>query len=612
MRRPGSAGIGFEASTRLFVLLLVVFLLLVDVGLQYALSRLENVMVDEFDRRLLVSSVMVKERLEVSSLRALLQGKGGEEPARLLRKNLRSAALRGRLLRVTIIDKEYRVLLDSRIIEHPATVKLVEEDFPDLDPVWSGEDLFANVKSEGPLWTRYLFSPLSDGQKVYAVLAIGSDFSLHRRLLRMARSYMVVRILGMVSVVGVALFFVVSVLRPFRRLKETAEVIRHEAEGEEDSEFIISTFQRVIEDLRKKEAELGRLYAEQKSKAESLEEYNRYILSSMSGGVISADSSGSLVTFNRAAGEMLGIETEGAVGRPYEKVLPHRTLTEMLKGALNSGRIRKDVEIEVARGNVQSTLRVSSSVLRGTRGEVLGAALLLTDITELKRLQENILLKEKLASLGEMSAGIAHQFKNSVGSIIGFANLLKKKGSSIQTIDKIVKESMMLNDVVESFLSFARPAEVNPSVVDLGALIEEILEPLHEEMRNKGIDRNVSFGASSLNIVGDAVLLKQAFANLLRNGIDAMPDGGSLSIDSVQNGQMAVVKIRDTGRGIPKEKISQVFTPFFSLTQGGVGLGLPIAYKIITSHRGSIEIESEEGVGTTVTVHLPKEEGVNG
>ena len=610
--RPRSGQIGFETSTRLFVLLLVVFLLLIDIGLYYTLSRLENVMVDEFDRRLLVSSAMVKGRLEISSLKAFVRGKDGGEPARIIRNKLRSAALAGRLLRATVIDREYRILLDSSTIEHPATVRLVEEDFPDLEPVWSGEDLFANVKGEGPLWTRYLFSPLSDGQKVYAVLAVGSDFSLHRRLLRMARSYMLVRLLGMISVAGVALFFVVSVLRPFRRLKETAEVIRREAEGEEDSEFIISTFQRVIEDLRKKEAELGRLYAEQKSKAESLEEYNKYILSSMSGGVISADSDGNLVTFNRAAGEMLGIETEGSVGRPHLAVLPQRTLTEMLKGALKNGRIRKDVEIEVARGDVESTLRVSSSVLRGTREEVLGAALLLTDITELKRLQENILLKEKLASLGEMSAGIAHQFKNSLGSIIGFATLLRKKGSSIQTIDKIVKESMMLNDVVESFLSFASPAEVNPSVVDLKVLIEETLEPLHEEMSNKGIDKNVSFDKGSLNIVGDAVLLRQAFANLFRNGIDAMPDGGSLGIDSFQNRQTAVVKIRDTGRGIPKDKIAQVFTPFFSLTEGGVGLGLPIAHKIISSHRGSIEIESDEGTGTTVTVRIPKEEGVDG
>ena len=610
--RPSSGRIGFEASTRFFVLLLVVFLLLIDIGLYYTLSRFENVMVDEFDRRLLVSSAIVNGRLEISSLKALVQGNDGEELARLLRNNLRGAALAGRLLRATIIDKEYRILLDSRMIEHPATLRLVEEDFPDLDPVWSGEDLFANVKGEGPLWTRYLFSPLSEGQEVYAVLAVGSDFSLHSRLLRMARNYMLVRLVSMVSVLGVALFFVVSVLRPFRRLKKTAEVIRREADGEEDGEFIISTFERVIEDLRKKEAELGRLYAEQKSKAESLEEYNIYILSSMSGGVISADSDGNLVTFNRAAGEMLGIETGGTVGRPLAVVLSHQTLTEMLKGALSSGRIRKDVEIEVVRGKVESTLRVSSSVLRGTRGEVLGAALLLTDITELKRLQKNILLKEKLASLGEMSAGIAHQFKNSVGSIIGFANLLRKKGSSIQTIDKIVKESMMLNDVVESFLSFASPAEVNPSVVDLKVLIEETLEPLDEEMSNKGIDRNVSFEEGSLSIVGDAVLLRQAFANLLRNGIDAMPDGGSLSIDSAQNRQTAVVKIRDTGRGIPKEKIPQVFTPFFSLTQGGVGLGLPIAHKIITSHRGSIEIESEEGAGTTVTVRIPKEEVVDG
>lgn len=607
MRRKASR-IGLEAGTKLFVLLLVVFLLLADIGLYYAFSRLEDTIIDEFDRRLLVSSEMVEERIDLKLVRAVVEGKDVVQNAKRLRRVLRAATLSGRLLRSMIISKQSRILVDSRTIEQPGSVGLAEEGFPDLGQVWSGEELFVNVKGEGPLCTRYLLIPLSDGKEIYCALAVGSDFSLHRRLLRMTSNYILIRLVGLASVVGVALLFAVSVLRPFRRLKETAEVVRHEAEGEEDSEFIISTFQRVIEELKRKEAELERLYAEQKDRAETLEEYNRYILSSMSGGVVSADSKGCIVTFNKAAGEMLNVDSQKAVGKEYASVLRHPALKRMMEDALERGATQRGMEVQLAGEKGGGTLSVSSSVLKGVDEEVVGAALLLTDITELKILQEEIVFKEKLASLGEMSAGIAHQFKNSIGSIIGFANLLKKKGASISTIDRILKESMILNDVVNSFLSFAKPLKVLPSRVDLKPLIEDTLEPLEKEMEAKGIDSSITFPRGSLSITGDPVLLKQAFTNLFRNSIDAMREGGVLSVEVIQDWERASVKIRDTGCGIPQDELSRVFTPFFSLTEGGVGLGLPIAHRIVTSHEGSIDIESEEGVGTTVTVHLPMED----
>ncbi|MFQ5906233.1 MAG: PAS domain-containing sensor histidine kinase, partial [bacterium] len=530
MRRKASR-IGLEAGTKLFVLLLVVFLLLADIGLYYAFSRLEDTIIDEFDRRLLVSSEMVEERIDLKLVRAVVEGKDVVQNAKRLRRVLRAATLSGRLLRSMIISKQSRILVDSRTIEQPGSVGLAEEGFPDLGQVWSGEELFVNVKGEGPLCTRYLLIPLSDGKEIYCALAVGSDFSLHRRLLRMTSNYILIRLVGLASVVGVALLFAVSVLRPFRRLKETAEVVRHEAEGEEDSEFIISTFQRVIEELKRKEAELERLYAEQKDRAETLEEYNRYILSSMSGGVVSADSKGCIVTFNKAAGEMLNVDSQKAVGKEYASVLRHPALKRMMKDALKRGATQRGMEVQLAGEKGGATLSVSSSVLKGVDEEVVGAALLLTDITELKILQEEIVFKEKLASLGEMSAGIAHQFKNSIGSIIGFANLLKKKGASISTIDRILKESMILNDVVNSFLSFAKPLKVLPSRVDLKPLIEDTLEPLEKEMEAKGIDSSITFPRGSLSITGDPVLLKQAFTNLFRNSIDAMREGGVLSVE---------------------------------------------------------------------------------
>ncbi len=601
--------IGLESGIRFFVPLLVVFLLLADTGLYYAFSRFRDLLVDEFDKRLLTGVRLVRSRLELDALRDFVRTPDDPQHAKVTRQALRTAAGEGGFSSTMIIGRDLEVLADSRLMESPGAVNLGDGAL-DLAPVWAGDELFLNVKGEDNLWTRYVFVPLRDGQKVFCALAVGSDFSLQTRLSDVMETYMLMRMVLLASLVGAVLLFVVSVLRPFRRLKRTAEVVARGSGDEEDSEFIISTFQSVIEELRKKETELHKLLSEQRNRAESLEEYNEYILSSMSGGLVSTDSKGIVTTCNRAAGEMLGKAPEQVLNRRYETAVGHPALTQMIDDALRKGLTRVGAEVVVHGEEGESCLSVSSSVIRGEGGELVGAALLLTDVTELKKLQETVLTREKLASLGEMSAGIAHQFRNSLGSVIGYASLLKKKGEGGSTIDKILKESMILNDVVESFLSFAKPVKVLPSQVDLRSLIEESLESLSEEMVRRGIEKAVSFEEEDFKIVGDPVLLKQALTNILMNSMDAMPHGGSLRVESRRDGDVARVRIVDTGGGIPQEMLSHVFTPFFSLTEGGVGLGLPIAHRIITSHGGRIDIESESGAGTTVTVRLPlKEEG---
>jgi PAS domain S-box-containing protein len=600
--------IGLESGVKFFVPLLVVFLLLADTGLYYAFTRLQDLVVDEFDKRLLTGVRLVRNQLDPGALVELVKTPENTQNVKAVRQVLRNATGEGGFLSAMIIGPNLELLADSKGMESPGTV-ILDGGILDLTPVWAGDELFLSLRGEDNLWTRYVFVPVKEGQKVFCVLAVGSDFSLQTRLSGIKR-YMLMRMVLLVSLVGAVLLFVVSVLRPFRRLKRTAEVVARESGDEEDSEFIITTFQTVIEELRRKETELQRLLSVQRDRAESLEEYNEYILSSMSGGLVSADPKGIVTAFNRAAGDMLGKVPGEVLNRQYEVALGHPALAQMIDDALRRGLTRIGAEVAVHGESGESYLSVSSSVIRGETGKVVGAALLLTDVTELKKLQEAVLIREKLASLGEMSAGIAHQFRNSLGSVIGYASLLKRRGEGGSTVDKILKESMILNDVVESFLSFAKPVKVLPSKLDLRSVVDEGLEPLSEEMARKGIEKTISFEEGDYCIVGDPVLLKQALTNVFMNSMDAMPDGGSLRVESERNGDTVTVKITDTGGGIPKEKLSHVFTPFFSLTEGGVGLGLPIAHRIITSHGGRIDIESESGVGTTVTVRLPlKEEG---
>jgi PAS domain S-box-containing protein len=606
MKLPRRTGmVGLESGVKLFVPLLVVFLVLADIGLYYVFSRLEDTVMDGFDRGLLAASRMVDSRLELPSLKAFVDGRRGPEYARGLRTTLMTAAVEGRLLGAMVVDQHQEVLIDSRTADPGGAVLSGEAGAIDLDDVWSGEEVFVTVRSDDGLWTRYVFTPLSVSGQVFAALAVGSDFSLHYRLLRATNAYLLVRLVFLVFLVGAVLLFVVSVLRPFQKLKRTALVVRSESGDEEDSEFIISTFQKVVADLREKEAELKELLAEQRTRAESLEEYNEYILSNMSGGLVCADMKGMVTTFNRAAGEILGIRPAAALKIAYSRVLTEPVLADMVKDTLERGETRRGLEMALHSEKGEVWLSVSSSLLKSDDGDVVGAALLLTDITELKRLQENMLLREKLASLGEMSAGIAHQFRNSLGSIIGYATLLKKKHDSISTIDKILKESKILNDMVESFLNFARPVKLQLSSVDPRALVGEVLDATSDDMEKNGISVSSSLKHGRVNIAGDPLLLKQALVNVFRNSMDAMQSGGSLKVESGANPRAVILKITDTGRGIPADQVSHIFTPFFSLTEGGVGLGLPIAHRIITSHDGTIEVESQLGVGTTITISLP-------
>jgi len=597
--------VGLGSGVKLFVPLLVIFLVLADIGLYYVFSRLEDTVVDGFDRSLLAASRLVASRLDLSAVEDFSGKRTGPEYARALRKTLMTACVEARLLGAMIVSRDMEVLLDSRAIDRSGATLTAAAGFSGLEDVWDGEEVFITVRSEDGFWTRYAFVPLAVSDRVSVALAVGSDFSLHHRLLKATQAYMLVRLVFLIALVGAVLLFVVSVLKPFERLKRTALVVRGESEDEEDSEFIISTFQKVVVDLREKESELQGLLAEQRIKAEDLEEYNEYILSNMPGGLVSTDREGLITNFNRAASEMLGISAQAAVGSAFGEVLNVPLLAGMMKDALGTGETSTGVEIAVPGEKGDAHLSVSSSLLRRDDGDVIGAALVFTDITELKRLQENVLVRQKLASLGEMSAGIAHQFRNSLGSIIGYASLLKKKGSGISTIDKILKESKIFSYLVESFLNFARPVRIQPSAVDLGSLVIDTLEPLRQEMAEGGVELDSVFRQDDVNVAGDPVLLKQALSNLFRNSLDAMRTGGSLRIELDTDGETATLKITDTGRGIPSDQLSHIFTPFFSLTEGGVGLGLPIAHRIITSHGGAIDVKSRPGLGTTVTVSLP-------
>ena len=223
--------------------------------------------------------------------------------------------------------------------------------------------------------------------------------------------------------------------------------------------------------------------------------------------------------------------------------------------------------------------------------------------------EEQLRRADRLSALGELSAGMAHEIRNPLGSIKGAVEIIKDdytpEEAKYEFIQILLKETDRLNHIVQEFLGFARPKNPEFQFVDLNEALQSVLTLVGQEARKAGVviekKLDASIGKRSL----DAGLLKQAFLNLVLNGIQAMPGGGVLTIESSLGSDSIDVKIADTGTGISEENRKKLFSPFFTTKKSGTGLGLAITYRIIENHRGKIDVASRPGAGTTFTVKLP-------
>jgi signal transduction histidine kinase len=223
--------------------------------------------------------------------------------------------------------------------------------------------------------------------------------------------------------------------------------------------------------------------------------------------------------------------------------------------------------------------------------------------------EEQLRRADRLSALGQLSASMAHEIRNPLGSIKGAAEILKddysRDDSKFEFVQILIKETDRLNRIVQEFLGFARPKQPEFQQADINDAVESVLTLTAQEARKARVtvERRLDprVGLRSL----DAGLLKQALLNLVLNAIQAMPSGGVLTVESGLAGGEMVVRVSDTGTGIPEENRKKLFTPFFTTKKNGTGLGLAITYRIIENHRGTIDVASEPGKGTTFTVRIP-------
>ncbi|MEP6570685.1 MAG: ATP-binding protein [Acidobacteriota bacterium] len=431
------------------------------------------------------------------------------------------------------------------------------------------------------------------------------------------------------------LFFLRWVFRPYRQLvgeAEKATVQSKTPKSRDEAEFVLETFQSVVAQLQEQRKALEQLSHQASQRADSAERFSERIVASVPSALIAFDGAGNSMVINAPGRALLEIDNN-SLGQPVSEVLHNvPQLAEMVQDCLRSGMVYRREEIETTTA-AQTPRRLGATVapieLMSDRGP-RGALCLLTDITEVTQLREQVALKKNLESLGEMSAGLAHEFKNAIATLHGYVQLMQSLDLGEEagsTAASLLKEVRNLSDMVNSFLNFARPQPLEVDEVNLDELIADCaieLAPLFKqtevelqitriaEVSPAAGNTSDNSNGNSLRIRADERMLRQALLNLIRNAAEAIPGTQTnrrvelhSSANRTGNQSWVVVEIKDTGEGIPAADLQRIFIPFFTTKATGHGVGLALAHRVITQHGGTLTAANCKDGGAVFTLRLP-------
>ncbi len=374
--------------------------------------------------------------------------------------------------------------------------------------------------------------------------------------------------------------------------------------GGSDTALLSAALQEALTKLKAQERATA-------ARAEASERLSGEIISSLTAGLLVVGLNGEIRILNPAGRRTLDLADALSPG-DYERSLRVRPLLVIINECLETGTaiVRRPVTLPgLARGTTY--LGVTVSPLFDEQTSLLGAICLFTDLTAVKDLEEQLRLKESLAAVGELTAGIAHEFRNGLATIHGYSKLFDLQAlpaSYRPYVEGIRAEAESLGQVVTNFLNFARPAQLTLSRVELGGICERAADEIRADARALGGEVEVrgEFGA----VEGDDVLLRQAFSNLLRNAIEACAGASVVpavvirsEIDLVQ--KLSRIAVNDNGPGIEVASRERIFRPFFTSKRSGTGLGLALVQKIIVFHNGRVSVATSPQGGASLQITLP-------
>lgn len=328
------------------------------------------------------------------------------------------------------------------------------------------------------------------------------------------------------------------------------------------------------------------------------------IVRSLSSGLITTTVDGTVLTANQAAGDILRTSPAALAGRSIETIMPG--LTSLLSHG--NGELRR-ADLTVPTADDERTIGVTVSPLRNVRDETVGCVINFQDLTELKRLEMHARRTERMATVGQLAAGVAHEIRNPMAAISGSIELLKQ---SPQTSDDdralmsiVHREVSRLNVLIGDLLDYANPRPKQTVDFDLGSLVAETVQVARGDQSFASVEITADVDAP-LPIHADPAKLRQVVWNLVRNAVDAASSGGKhVRVEARRDGAGAIISVADDGPGIPESLVGRIFDPFVTTKQKGTGLGLATCHAIITEHGGRIDVETSSGKGTKMVVSLP-------
>jgi len=369
---------------------------------------------------------------------------------------------------------------------------------------------------------------------------------------------------------------------------------------DEDMQFLASFSNQIASAI-----ESARLYEQMTMAEQQLEN----IFESMSDMVYFNSSDYVVKRINKAVMKKLGLPSEQILGRkcyelfhgttePYEKCPHHKTVNT-----------RKAYVEELDDPHFGGTYLTSSSPIFDTTGEFIGSVHVVRDITELKQLQKKVGMSEKMAALGEVAAKVAHEIRNPLVSVGGFAKRLEKKldGNPKEYAGIIVKEVSRLEGLLREILGFVKEMRLAREQVNINTITAEIVQLMKADLEERSIILHEEYRPLP-DVFVDPHRIKEALMNIITNAVQALQGTGAITVRTYAAGDDVVFEARDTGRGIPAEEMDSIFNPFFTTKSSGTGLGLAITHRIIQEHNGRIEVESEVDKGTVFRVYIPIKE----
>jgi len=362
-----------------------------------------------------------------------------------------------------------------------------------------------------------------------------------------------------------------------------------------------STTRKMEESYRRLEERVGGLNAELAAKNRELAVTNDYlscILESMSDGVIVVDPEGTVTTFNHAARSVLGFSAEEAIGQSFRELFGREFTLRAGPGAL---------ELRAKDGTSVPISERDAPIVDRTHEKRLGTVKVFQDLSEIEALREQVRRIDRLAAIGEMAATVAHEIRNPLGGIRGFAALLARDiedgDPRKRLVEKILVGTASLDKVVNELLEYTRPVELRLKATGCAELLEAALGFLHLDKETVEV---VTTLPPDLKVLADPDKMRQVFLNILLNAVQSLEGKGIVHVSAEHNDDYVTVAIADNGCGIPETELGKIFSPFYTTKEKGTGLGLAVAAKIVEGHGGVLEAASTVGDGTTFRITLPR------